>query len=225
MDHPCHKCGQSIEDGKAFCAQCGAPQIRVLMPEAPIDHTIAAGAAAVLPSVSQETLPIFPGAGIRSAPSRWSQYLRPCALAAGVGALLMSVGLNAFVGALGAGFLAATLAERRSPGSTTRATAGAAVGGLSGLLLFCMSAFLETLAVVVLHKGYELRSQMMEKVQQAAARYPGPEVQPFIDFVNSPGGFAFMLVASLIFALLMFVVLGGVGGAVSAAFSGKRNKP
>jgi hypothetical protein len=223
MDHPCHKCGQSIEDGKAFCAQCGAPQIRVLMPEVAAEPATVGDA--VLPVVGQETTPVFSGAALGSAPSRWSQFLRPCALAAGVAALLMAVGLNAFVGALGAGFLAATLAERRSPGSTTRATAGALVGGFSGLLLFCMSAFLETLAVVVLHKGDELRSQMMEKVQQAAARYPGPEVQPFVDFVKSPGGFTFMLVASLIFAMVMFVVLGGVGGAVSAAFSGKRNKP
>jgi zinc-ribbon domain len=223
MDHPCHKCGQSIEDGKAFCAHCGAPQIRVMTPESPAERAVAGGPG--LPSAVHEATPVFPGTAIGSEPSRWSRFLRPCALAAGVAALLMSVGLNAFVGALGAGFLAATLAERRSPGSITRAATGATVGGLSGLLLFCLSAFLETLAVVVLHKGADLRSQMMEKVQQAAARYPGPEVQPFIDFVKSPGGFAFMLVASLIFALVMFMVLGGVGGAVSAAFSGKRNKP
>jgi hypothetical protein len=25
MDHPCHKCGHTIEDGKAFCSQCGSP--------------------------------------------------------------------------------------------------------------------------------------------------------------------------------------------------------
>jgi hypothetical protein len=223
MDHPCHKCGQSIEDGKAFCAQCGAPQIRVLMPETPAEP--AAAGEAVLSALSQESAARLSVASEGSVSSGWSRFLRPSALAAGVAALLMAVGLNAFVGALGAGFLAVTLAQRRSPGLTTRAAAGAAVGGLSGLLLFCMSALLETLAVVVLHKGDELRSQMMEKVQQAAARYPGPEVQPFIDFVKSPGGFTFMLVASLIFALVMFVVLGGVGGAVSAAFSGKRKKP
>lgn len=223
MDHPCHKCGQSIEDGKAFCAQCGAPQIRVQMPEAPVEPAAVGDAA--LSVLGQEVDPLFRGAALSPVRPRWSQFLRPCALAAGVAAVLMSVGLNAFVGALGAGFLAATLAERRTPGSAARATGGAAVGGLSGLLLFCMSAVLETLAIVVLHKGDDLRGQMMEKVQQAAARYPGPEVQPFIDFVKSPGGFTFMLVASLIFALVMFVVLGGVGGAVSAAFSGKRKKP
>ncbi len=38
MDHPCHKCGQSAEDGVPFCSHCGAPQIRVAMAEpAPVE--------------------------------------------------------------------------------------------------------------------------------------------------------------------------------------------
>jgi zinc-ribbon domain len=222
MDHPCHKCGHSIEDGKPFCAQCGAPQIRVLTPEVPAE---ALAGNSALSALGHESDPHLPGIVLSPRSARWSQSLRPCALAAAAAALLMAVGLNAFVGALCAGFLAATLAERRTPGVAARPAAGAMVGAFSGILLFCMATLLETLAVVVLHKGAEVRGQMMEKVQQAAARYPGPEVQPFIDFVKSPGGFTFMLVASLTFALIAFIVLGGLGGAVSAAFSGKRNKP
>src|ERR1700722_13430012 len=34
MDQSCYKCGHTVENGKAFCSQCGAPQIRVVMPEA-----------------------------------------------------------------------------------------------------------------------------------------------------------------------------------------------
>jgi len=74
----------------------------------------------------------------------------------------------------------------------------------------------ETLAVVVLHKGPQVRGEMMDKVQQAAARYPGVEVQPFLDFVKSPGGFTFMVVASVMFGLLAFLILGSVGGAIGA---------
>ena len=46
MDHPCYKCGHSIEDGKPFCSQCGAPQIRVAMPE-PSLELVPAGDGAV----------------------------------------------------------------------------------------------------------------------------------------------------------------------------------
>ena len=137
----------------------------------------------------------------------------------------MFLGLNPFVAALGTGFLAATFSQRRNPGSAIRPAFAARLGAFSGLLLFGMSTILETLVVVVLHKGPEIRSEMMDKVQQAAARYPGPQVEPFLEFVKSPGGFAFMMVASLVFGFVAFLILGGLGGAVSAAIGKKRDRP
>jgi hypothetical protein len=223
MDHSCYKCGHSIEDGKAFCSQCGAPQIRVAIPEAVAEAILPDNS--VLPGLVGEAEQRFPGAPISSAPTRWSYTLRPCALAAGVAVVLMFLGLNPFVAALGAGFLGATFFQRHRPGTVIRPAGGARLGAFSGVLLFGMSTILELLAVVILHKGAEIQSEMMDKVQQAAARYPGPQVQPFLDFVKSPGGFAFMMVASLVFGLIAFAILGGVGGAVSAGLSGRRNRP
>ena len=223
MDHPCYKCGQSIEDGKAFCAQCGAPQIRVAVAEVPAESLEAGDGSS--PALVHEAASGFPDSPIKSLPARWSFAVRPCALAAAVAVGLMFLGLNPFVAALGAGFLAATFSQRRSPGSLIRPAMAARLGAFSGLLLFGMSTILETVVVAVLHKGPEIRSEMMDKVQQAAARYPGPQVEPFLDFVKSPGGFAFMMVASLFFGLVAFLVLGGVGGAISAAFVRRRNRP
>jgi hypothetical protein len=102
--------------------------------------------------------------------------------------------------------------------------AGARLGAFSGFLLFGVSTIFETLAVAVLHKGAEIRSEMMDKVQQAVARYPGPEVQSFLDFAKSPDGFAFMMVASVIFGLVVFIILGSIGGALGATFL-RRNDP
>ena len=222
MDHPCHKCAHSVEDGRAFCSLCGAPQIRVSIPEAPVELIATGGDA--FPSLVQE-----PGPGIAVVqssllPGLWSHAMRPCALAAAVAVVLMFLGLNPFVAALGAGFLAAIFSQRRSPGTAIRPAVAAKLGAFSGLLLFCMSTVLEMLAVVVLHKGPELRTEMMDKLQQAAARYPGPQVEPFLEFVKSPEGFAFMMVASLVLGLMAFLILGGLGGAVSAAFAGKRDR-
>ena len=154
--------------------------------------------------------------------SGWSQNLRPCALAAGIAVLPMFFGVNPFVAALGAGFLAVIFSRSRS---AIRPALGAKFGALSGILLFSMSTVIELLAVAVLHKGAAIRGEMMEKIQQAAARYPGPEVQPFLDFVKTSEGFAIMLVASLIFGLVAFVVLGSCGGALGAAFVARRNRP
>lgn len=222
MDHPCYKCGHSIEDGKPFCAQCGAPQIRVAIPEALVEQSHTGTENVVIPELAHGAAPGFPIVPVGSLPSAWSNALRPCALAAGVAALLIFLGLNPFVGALGAGFLAANFSQRRHHGVADRPAAGARFGAFGGLLLFALSTILETLAVVVLHKGAEIRSQMMDKIQLAAERYPGPQVEPFLEFVKTPGGFAFMIAASVIFGLIAFCVLGAVGGAISAAFSGKR---
>jgi hypothetical protein len=135
----------------------------------------------------------------------------------------MFFGLNPFLTALATGFLAVAF-SRRVPGTVTNAGSGARLGALSGLLLFGLSTILEMLAVALLHKSAEIRSEMMDKIQQAASRYPGPEVQPFLDFVKTPAGFAFMMVASVIFGLAAFVVLGSCGGALGAAFLGRRDR-
>jgi len=223
MDHPCHKCGNSVEDGKAFCSQCGAPQIRVAMPEPSLELVPASGGA--VPALNGEVGPSF--SGIPSVPLSlsWAHALQPCALAAAVALGLTVLGLNPFVAALGTGFLAVAFSRRRGPGPLIRGGAGGRLGALSGLLFFGASTILQTLAVAVLHKGAEIKSEQLDKLQQWATRYPGPEVQPFLDFVKSPDGFAILMVASLIVACVAFIVLGSFGGALGAALLGRHNRP
>jgi|SRR5580704_10369628 hypothetical protein len=223
MDHPCHKCGHSIEDGKPFCSQCGAPQIRVALPEPVVELTPMIDGP--VPALDHEVEPGFRGIPASSLPVPWSRIVKPCALAAGVAAALTFLGLNPFVAALGTGSLAVAFSRRRGSGTEIRPAAGARLGAFSGLLLFGMSTILETLAVAVLHKGAEIRSVMMDKIQEAASRYPGPQVQPFLDFVKSPGGFAFMMVASVLFGLVAVLILSGLGGALGAALLGRRDPP
>jgi hypothetical protein len=219
MNHSCHKCGHTIEDGRPFCSECGAPQIRVILPEAPAP-ALAADGAAVGGNLAAE--PVFPSDAASPVPASWSHSLRPSALAAAVAILLTLLGLNPFVGAFGAGWLTVALSRHRGAATTLRPATGARLGAMSGLVLFGLSTLFETLAVVVLHKGGELRDAMLDKIQQVSSRYPSPQVQPFIDFVKTPEGFAFMMAGSVIFGLLAFIALGSVGGAVGAAFLGRR---
>jgi hypothetical protein len=223
MDHPCHKCGHSVEDGKPFCSQCGAPQIRVAIAE-PLAEPVAVGDGAV-PALTPEIRPSLVGIPASSLPVSWAQSLQPCAFAAAVALGLTVLGLNPFVAALGTGFLAVVFFRRRTPGTLIRRGAGARLGALSGLLFFGVSTTLETLAAALLHKGSEIRGEMLAKFQQAASRYPGPEVQPLLDFVKSPDGFAIMMVASVIVGCLAFIILGGCGGALGAVFLGRHDRP
>ena len=95
MDHPCYKCGHSVEDGKPFCSQCGAPQIRVLLPEAAVPAATGSVLSNDLPIFSSDA-PAIPGVLSASALSTgidWPTALRSCAVAALIAALVMTLGL------------------------------------------------------------------------------------------------------------------------------------
>lgn len=220
MNHPCYRCGHIIEDGKPFCPECGAAQIRVVLPETP---PVLAAERGILAATTENygTLSAEPTSALSHGAS---SDLKSCALAASVMIALTFLGLNPFVAALGAGWLAVIFTRRGRAGPLTPSK-GARLGAITGLFLFGISTIFETLAVVLLHKGAELRIQMLSKVQQVSERYPGPQVQPFLDFVKTSEGFAFMMVGSVIFGLIGFILLGSAGGAICAAFLGRRQRP
>ena len=91
MDHPCHKCGHDIEDGKAFCSQCGAPQIRVVLPDVPLE--VLAGGGTAFPALMQEGDAGIAGVPVGPLSTRWAYAMRPCALAASVAVVLLFLGL------------------------------------------------------------------------------------------------------------------------------------
>ena len=217
MDFPCFKCGHTIEEGRPFCPQCGAPQIRVALPEP----------ATASPAAATENGAVRGEAGLEysSVPAPAGGFVRQsCGLAAASAAVLMFLGLTPLVAAIAAGFLSIVFLRRRHQ-SGVRPWAGARLGALSGVFLFLIAGVLETAIIVTTHKSAELRAEMLDKIQQAAARYPSSEVQPFLDFVKSPNGLTFMLVFSLIFGFVVFVALGAIGGALGATLFGRRSRP
>jgi hypothetical protein len=221
MEHPCYKCGQLLEEGKPFCPQCGAPQIRVILPEVS-PNPILAGGAGVVARQPELSISSHQAAGL---PTALSNEWKPCALSAAAALVLTFVGINPFVAAFAAGGLSVVFFRRGALGMPLRSGTGAKLGALTGLLLFGMSTVFEVLAITLLGKGAELRSEVLEKVHEVSDRYPSAQVQPLIDFVKTPEGFAFMLAGSIVFVLIAFIVLGTLGGATAAAITGKRSRP
>jgi len=220
MEQPCYKCGQTVEEGVPFCPHCSAPQIRVVMAEPEPSLAFAAAAAsqdaAVLPA--SRTVPVL------ALPMQWSQAVKPCALAALVASVLMSLGLNPFVAMISVGFLAVVFYRQRGPGIRLKAASGAALGALAGLLWFAMSSIFETSIVLFLHKGPELRTALIAKIQEAATQTSDPQVLAIFDRFKTPGGLEFLMVMGLIFAFFASIVLGGLGGALGAAILGRRDR-
>ena len=227
MDHPCHKCGHSIEDGKAFCSQCGAPQIRVAVAEPP-----APSGAANAPSDGHPVLSLdsAEGAGIRSVPAllsgiEWSRALRVCAVAALISIVAMSLRLMVPpLATLGAGCLAVILYHRRNPTWRVDARAGAQLGAVTGLLSSGIFAIFFAIFLAVLQSGGQARQQMIEALQQVASRSHDSQVQAFLDLLKTPEGLAAKLIVGMVGFLLISVAAGSVAGALTGAFLGRRNR-
>lgn len=221
MEQACYKCRQVLEEGVPFCPHCSAPQIRVVISEPPpLPAAIAASdsrTAAALPA--SQTVPVL------ALPMQWSEAFRPCALAAFVASLLMAMGLNPFVAMLSVGFLAVVFYRQRRREGALKVTVAAGLGALGGLLWFAMSSVLETLVIIFLHKGPELRGEMLAKLEQAGAQANDPQVQAVFERFKTQGGLEFLMLAGLFFALLAAIVLGGLGGALGGAILGRRDKP
>jgi hypothetical protein len=217
MEQPCYKCGQAVEEGVPFCPHCSAPQIRVVIAEpAPL-------AAAATPE-GAVALPSTPAAPQIDIPVHWSSAAAPCALAALIASLLISLGLYPVVAMFSAGFLAVILYRHRRPGTIVQAATGARLGALSGLFLFAISSILGTLLVVVLHKGPEIRNELTARINQAASRTSDPQALAMLDRLKTPGGLEFLLIFGLVFALFAAIALAGLGGALGGTILGRRNK-
>ena len=222
MEKSCYKCASVMEEGRPFCPHCGAPQIRVIVAE-PLSVTAPLGEVAGIPPAgaglsASQTVPVL------AVPMQWSQALKPCALAAGLAALLMVLGLNPFVGMLAVGFLAIVFYRQGNPDSLIRAGTGARLGALSGLICFAAASIMEAVVVLALHKGPEIREALLTAVNQAAARTTDPQALAVFDRFKSPEGLQLLMILGLLFGLVASIVLAAMSGAVGATIIGPRRK-
>jgi hypothetical protein len=210
-----------VEEGTPFCPHCSAPQIRVVVAEpSPAPAALVVGAT----SQNAGSLPASQTVPVLALPMQWSQAVRPCALAALVASLLMTLGLNPFVAMFSVGFLAVVFYRQGRQGTVIKSGAGAGLGAIGGLLWFAISSVFEALIVIFLHKGPEIQHELLVRIEQAASRTSDPQALAVFEWLKSPGGLEFLMVFGLIFALLASIVLAGAGGALGATIFGRRDK-
>jgi hypothetical protein len=219
MEQPCYKCGQTVDEGIPFCPHCSAPQIRVVIaePEPPAPVFASSHGPEVLPA--SQTVPVL------ALPMQWSQALKPCVLAGVVASGLMLLGLYPFVAMVCVGFLAVIFYRQSRPEFVIKAATGAGLGALAGLLWFAMSSVIEALVVLVFHKGAELRTALLAKIQEAASQTSDPQILAMFERFKTQAGLEFLMLAGLVCAFLASVLLGGLGGALGGAILGRRNRP
>ena len=236
MDHPCHRCRASVEDGVAFCPHCGAPQIRVSVAAEP---TLAPEHSLTTPDGLQ---PRAQPASVAPAPPGtidWSQGIRASAraglllalaiffaplIAAGGGLVLRlgQAGIGLLVLLLSwccmvvAGALTVWFYRRRRPLTTVSPGMGARLGVVSGLLGFLFYSVPQALRLAFFRLGGSVREVMQKAMEQSAGQNPDPKAQELMHNLMSPSALAAFLTVLVVLFLLTFLVCSSLGGAMGA---------
>jgi len=206
MEHPCAKCGATIEDGIAFCPNCRAPQIRVLTPEFPTLH----------PGWQDSNLPPQAKSHLSPTSVSWPHALPASVLGGLIAFLAVFVPFAAFGPAYLMGGALAFLYYQSRTHSVPRPAVGAS-GVISSLITAALFFAIYSYHPDALHKALnQVISQMAER------GYDPQAIQNATDMLNKPDGlasFAIFLVATMV---IFFVAGCSIGGALCGVYLRKR---
>ena len=211
MDHPCHQCGASVEEGRPFCPHCRAPQVRVLVAEPPEPVIVGAD-----PTTTTDPLD-----GLTYRPAATTGLFRVALQAGLLGVIANIIPLG--LGMVLTGILAALL-YHRAAGHTLSSAKAARLGAMAGAIAFAVSSVLTVLAIVFFHAQDQFHDMLLKAIDQRAA-LSGPEVQATLQWMHTPEGFATILAFSMIFALAFSVLFSAVGCVIGAVLFRERNRP
>jgi hypothetical protein len=219
MQNSCYRCGRLIEGQIAFCAACGAPQIRVSMPEQPLN----------VPEEQPDGSSVFPerppsGGLAPSAGIAWKDFIHAATpLAAVTGILTVPLApLGLFV-LFPANLIWAIVRYRRNRPLAIRAGQGARMGAVMGALSFgfFLACFLTTITVW----WTKYRELMIARINEIAAQNPDPQAQQMLQGMATPHGLIVFTAIGLGTILLIFLVIGMGSGALAVALGKARNRP
>jgi uncharacterized membrane protein len=222
MQNICYRCGRPIEGQIAFCAACGAPQIRVSTPEQPLD--VPEKQPPDLPHVFPEQ-PFPPSGGLAlSAGIVWKDFIHAATpLAAFTGIVTVPLApLGLFV-LLPANLIWAIARYRRNRPLAIRAGQGARMGAVMGVLSF--GFFLACFLVTITLWRTQYRELMIARINEIAAQNPDPQAQQMLQGFATPHGLIVFTAIGLGTIFLIFLVIGMGSGALAVALGKARNRP
>lgn len=200
-------------DGRPFCPQCRAPQVRVAAPDlegAPSSDLTRLDSTQ--PDLGPDhPSPETPHAGLLASPGAFDRRIAVrAAIQAGVLGLLISV--IPFIGIVLTGSLAVYL-YRRAGGLTLTASGGSRLGGAAGAVSFAISSVFMTVRIIFFHALQEYQDVMLKVASALGLNSTDPEVQDMIHRLSTPSGLAM----TLLFSLVIGVALAAIGGALASA--------
>jgi hypothetical protein len=208
VDHLCHKCNEPVETGRPFCSKCGAPQIRVTVPEHPLP--------AIPPAATLEQN--------RSDRVQWSAVV-PAAALAGIASVVV-VNVIALVSPLLAvlsvalvGVVAALFYSRKRELALSTTT-GLKIGMVAGFFAFLAHG---TLALIQFVSNPQLLAQELRKAMEQTT-VANAQTRQMMERMLSPEGIVVFVVLIFIVMLVLFMGLGSIGGVIAASLSRRRQR-
>ncbi len=128
---------------------------------------------------------------------------------------LMVLGMPAGLGMFAAGFLSVLLYRRRCPATHLTAGMGVRLGALTGGLGFGVLAAILALWTAF-RSSKEIHDALLNYIREYAAHSSDPHMQQVLDLFNTPEGFTFIMILTLIMSLLAFLLFSTLGGVVGA---------
>jgi len=222
MQNICYRCGHPIGGQLAFCAACGAPQIRVSTPEQP-RHVPEQQPQDLSPVLPERPFPPSGGFAL-STGIAWKDFIHAAVpLAAVTGIVTVPLApLGLFV-LLPANLIWAIARYRRNRPLAIRAGQAARMGAVMGVLSF--GFFLACFLVTITLWRTQYRELMIARINEIAAQNPDPQAQQMTQWLATPHGLIVFTAIGLGTILLIFLVVGMGSGALAVALGKARNRP
>ena len=224
VEHACQNCGAAVDDSSPFCPSCGASQIQFLRPESSptvvnVQRVVLNASQAL--SFGLEAPPVAPE--VVSGDS--TRALRSAISAAAIAAVLSALPFGFILALPLGGFLSVLLYRRRGFSRELSPAAGFRLGALTGVFAFAMFVVLVALETLISHSSGDLREMMLEAVRRAQLRNPDPQAGPIFEYLKTAQGLIVMMITGLIFLCVVFGVLAGIGGSISASLNQRKRPP
>lgn len=209
-----------MDDSSPFCPNCGTAQIRFSGGES---------------SSLKVTVPVpverfdfsgpVPPPPIPAIRLHKRTALRSAFVAGVIAALISILPLGVILGAPAGGFLSVLLYRRRSLLGDPPPGSGFRLGALAGLFGCAIFILLVSAEILLFHGENEMRNGMIEAVHRQQARNPDPQARQMLDYFMTPHGMIIMMIGGLVFVAILFVLLSGLGGTVSAMLLRRKDGP
>jgi len=162
----------------------------------------------------------YHGAAVASERRRW---VRAAIYAAAISALLSTIRYGVLIAMPLAGILAVRFYRSGAFVRSISPQQGFRLGALSGVFASAILALVSAMTVVGVGGQAEFRNRMLETVHQYQAANPDPQAQQVFQYFETSQGMVLMVIGGMLFMCVLFVVVAGLAGMISASVANRRS--